>query len=140
MCHIFHSELPTIPVITEIKKSPLWDATPEYSCTAKLGYPPGNLTFHAVRDPATFDPVVSNLTRTGDTCDSQTVVTVSAVDPALRNATRVVCQVASVHLSLLDSTQYATVHPTSVSRSQLFLLFLFYLFFSFAYRLRSLLK
>ena len=55
----------------------------------------------------------------GGDCEAASEAHVSALDPALLgNATRLLCQVYSEHLQLLDSTLYSVFHQIALPRSK----------------------
>ncbi|XP_070213267.1 uncharacterized protein [Littorina saxatilis] len=110
-------ELPTKPAIKETWSSQTWDATPIYSCSAKLGYPPGKLTLSVANDGGSNLRPISGHVSDGIDCEARAEVQVSSLDSGLLgNASRLVCQLFSQHLQLLDSTEYSVSHEIVLAR------------------------
>ncbi|KAL8623951.1 hypothetical protein ACOMHN_047171 [Nucella lapillus] len=103
-------ELPSPPVITW--SSTAWDATPAYTCSAKLGYPPGALSFSVANDEhSPWERLQSETDFTqGGHCREPSTLSVSVLHPDLPgNGSRLVCQVFSEHLQLIDPSKYSAV-------------------------------
>ncbi|XP_076453723.1 uncharacterized protein LOC143288929 [Babylonia areolata] len=104
-------ELPSVPVINQTWSSTAWDATPVYTCSARLGYPPGSLSFSVVRDEhSPWERLPLTDVTAGKHCQDHSTITVSALEQALLgNGSRLVCQVFSEHLPLIDPSKYSAV-------------------------------
>ncbi|KAK7486913.1 hypothetical protein BaRGS_00021884 [Batillaria attramentaria] len=113
-------ELPSAPVITETTSSTQWDATPVYVCSATPGFPPGEMTLSVVKgDNETLERLPGHVTYQGEGCGARAELRVSVLDPLLLgNASRLVCQVFSDHLQLMDATSYSTFHQVALPRSE----------------------